>query len=90
MKKYVALGVLIFILLAVVLPVWADKKEGRETEQKTGYFISNQDGEHEQVLGGRSGRAFRGLDRALGRARFMCSRSTDPKGDEDTVTDATK
>jgi len=96
MKKCVALAILMVLLVAVVLPAWSDRKEGQETEQETEYYISNQDGKHEQILGGKSQHAYRGLERALEHARFMGSRSTDPadpkvsKGDSDTVTEVTK
>ena len=82
MKKYLMFGVLIFLIAVGTLPVWSSgKAEPDEGQERTVYYICNQDGQHVQVLGGKSIHAYNGLARAQQRARFVevYTPSTKPK-----------
>ena len=72
MKRYIVFGVLIFLIAVGTLPVWSSGKgEENPGEQQPVYVIAHPDIGHEQVLGGRSTHASRGLAVAQQRARFM-------------------
>jgi hypothetical protein len=87
MKKYLIFGVLIFLTVAVTLPVWSSgKAEKADGPQEAVYVIRNQGGQHEQVLGGKSSRAYRGLARAVGRVHFIESGNSSDKP-SDNVND---
>jgi hypothetical protein len=84
MKKYLIFGVLILLTVAVTLPVWSSgRAEKADGPQDLVYVIRNQDGQHEQELGSKSGRAYRGLTRAVNRARFMESGHSSGKPSDD-------
>jgi hypothetical protein len=80
MKKYLFFGVLIFMIVAVGLPVWSGGMAEQDPEQENEYYILKPDGT-EQVLGGKSEHAGNGLSRAADRRSSVRSRPKDPKGD---------
>jgi hypothetical protein len=90
MKKYIVFSVLIFLIAVGTLPVWSSGKVEKDPEQQdTVYFIQNQDGQHVQVLGGKSKRARNGLARAEQRATFMeAAPAREQKEDDDPDDDA--
>jgi len=93
MKKYLMFGVLIFLTAVFTQPVWSSgRAETDERQMDYVYVLRNQDGQHEQVLGGNSIRAYRGLTRAEERAWFIESRdpSEKPKDDVGDVVPAKK
>ena len=80
MKKYLIFNILIYMIVAASSPVWSQGHAEQDPEQEYEYYIQNQDGEHEQILGGKSEHAAKGLARARERARFMERRPKDTKG----------
>ena len=88
MKKFLVFGVLIILIVLPTLPVWCSgKAETNRGQQEYVYVIRNQDGQHVQVLGGKSNDACNGLARAEERARFMeiddPSKKPKPRNDAD-------
>jgi hypothetical protein len=90
MKKFLVFGVLIFLIVLPTLPVWSSgKAETDKGQREYVYVIRNQDGQHVQVLGGKSNHACNGLARAEERARFMeiydPSKKPKPRNDADSA-----
>jgi hypothetical protein len=91
MKRYLRIGILVILAVAVTLPAWSARNtRADEGQQNNEYYVESAN--HRQELGGKSERAWRGLSRAAenkGRRRVDSSEQPE-KPSQDADDDVSK
>jgi hypothetical protein len=90
MKRFLMIGILVILAVAVTMPAWSRNARAEQGESGTVYFNENHGEQHR--LGGKSARACRGLNRAAQNTRSRVGRDTDSsdKPSDDADDDVSK
>ncbi|MBW8003887.1 MAG: hypothetical protein FVQ80_18140 [Planctomycetes bacterium] len=85
MTKIMLFATVIFLVTVISAPIFAGSKKGDSPKQEKSFAVENSN--HVQVLGGRSRRAWRGLENASRHSDAIVPQNTKEDPDKDDLDD---